>query len=181
MPEIIDILTPDIDDCPYFVANNAVDYIVPSIPVSPPATYILKNSQTRSIMAMGDNFRVLSCGLILPESFTFLKRATVASLPLYGLLIRGSPSTDIYYSPSFSGSEFYLPMENYEFVLDVFCNCAYTYKGGAPASNLQKENFYFTYYAGDINVSMLGVPATLNLKTFYIIPFIKILHNTELT
>jgi hypothetical protein len=180
MPEIIDILTPDIDECPYFVASNLVDYVVPSIPVAPPAAYIFKNSQTRHIVQKGDNFRFISCGFICQESFTIFKRATVESLPLFGVLIRGSPSTDIYFNPSFSGSEFFLPMENYELVLDVFCNCADTYKGGAPANNLQKENFYFTYYSGGIDVSMMNVPAAFSGKTFYIVPFIKLLHNIEM-
>jgi hypothetical protein len=182
MSEIIDILTPDILECPVFVVNNAVDYIAPSIPIAPPATYRMKNTSGAAIFTKGDSYRILSAGIIFPESFSIFKRAANSyALPLLGLLTKGNPTNDVYYNPSFSGAEIFIPMENFELVLDVFCNCEETYKNGIRADNLLKENFVITAYFGNIDVSMLGVPAALNGKTFYLVPFIKVLHNQALS
>lgn len=178
MPEIIDTVSLLPDLCQTFVVNNAVDYVTPAAPVT--IGYKLENQSAKNIFLKGDSFSILSCGIILPESFTFWKdpAAISTALPKLTLYMKGAVSLDSYQIDVLSENQgFYLPMENYEYTFDVFVDCHKQKKFGIVPPVYLNENFTLSTDNCAVLISMKGVPAALNGKTFLIVPFFKILHN----
>jgi hypothetical protein len=170
MPNIIDIICPALAKCPSFVANNAVDDVAATVPVAP---HYAGNSAGKSIFSKGDSLQLLSIGYKLPEAFTSL--VVVSPLDSLSIVVYGVTSGFIYLYPNLALSTTFVPMEGYELVTDVFFDCALA-TGAGPG--LLKEDYKISVTLDTfLYVSMLGAPAALNGKTFYIVPYLKVLHS----
>lgn len=177
--EIIDILTPQISDCPSFVVNNAVDNVSVSIGAGYKTMFACDNLQ---YFVRGDNFTILSIGYFIPERFMVYgyenaDPAMVNSTPQIALLSIGNLGLGVPLRIGQNG-KVNLPFPNYEFSIGQFID---TEIMGAT-DPLFKITCKFPY-DGDTDkllISMVDVPASLNGKTFNIVPFIKVMHNQGL-
>jgi hypothetical protein len=167
---IIEILTPKLSDCPAFVVNTAVA----SVPVADVSVKTLQNAALRSKWKQGDNFQVVSMGFWLP--FYFVMGETSGSNYTSPSLGLGITSSSGYRSLSTIGGtgEFFLPMENCEFTVDVLANV------DGIDSDFTLDYTWFTSGIVFPQVSMIGAPAILNSKTLHVVPFVKVLHNFPL-
>lgn len=180
MAEIIDVLTTPIDKGAQFTVNTAVA-TVDLVTVTGFQERMYAGSGT-SLFARGDNFILLSCGFFIPESFVMSEYENLGpgDYPVPVLLFAGEKQGGGIISFFNIGSNGLLriPFANYEMSNGVFIN---------PEDNNLTDNFYFTclfpYTVGvdRPQISMQNVPAALNGDTFYVTPFVKILHNTALT
>lgn len=175
MPELIDVMMHLPGSQPNFtVDTSGVDFVTVTNPALP--VYV-QNASGLNIFSAGDNFRLLSIGYIIPENFTIFGDSPIR----FQITPYGTVSGLTYYNPIWSGTYQYLPMENFELVQDALFNCFDAYRTGFPAFNLTSENFKLSVSnLVGLRISMLGVPTSLNGKTFYIKPFIKILHTINL-
>lgn len=180
MPEIVDIMTIPMANAGSFVADTSgVDFVAGASQVG---TFSFINKLGNKKFTKGDSLRLLSAGIVLPESFTISKQLLFEPLPFVIVSAVGAVSAALYYNPNFSGNYIYLPFENYEMVLDVFFSCRDAYQPGFPNLTLLLEDFYLKGNTPSVlNISMFGVPAAMDGKTFYFHPFIKVLHTIPLT
>jgi hypothetical protein len=179
MPEIIDLIGPPLANCASFTVNNAVDSVVITLPVG---NSFARNVFGSNVFVKGDSFRVLSMGFILPESFTFFKAGAAAPFISISVLPFGKVTGQAYVYPGLASGFQFIPMENYELVMDLFFSCKNAINSVDPTKTLLSENFQLSVAPAVVyNISMLGVPAALNAKVFYIVPFLKILHNLPMT
>lgn len=195
MAEIIDILSPNMDQCPYFTCNKAITFVDIVNPAVPPPEEggkqlpILYNSGNFAKFTKGDSFSILTAGFVIPEAFTLFRdeNDTTHPNPILPLLIESAVGTNLYVMdtlPRFIGTEsqsvLMLPMENYEHAIDVFVDVPnqLLFNGGGA-----KLNEDFVLCGGQIvfgRISMAGIPDNFDGRKFIIVPFIKILHNFEL-
>ena len=174
MPELIDTL---ITENPWsFTADNTVDKV--------PLTYAvteMKSANNKKYFKNGDSFSVLSIGIIFPESFTLAKQIADETLLFYRATLLGKTSGldyNIYALGNYNA--IYLPFENFEMALDVFVNVPDQVQVLHPAVKLNEDFSIETNLSGVVNISMLGVPSTLNGKVFTVRNFMKVLHNLPL-
>jgi hypothetical protein len=181
MPEIIENLTLSLAKCPAFTVNNAVDFVTAVLPGGPQKLF---NPGLNKNFLKGDSFRILSLGLVFPESFTLWKDPALSDEALAYLLVApfGVTANELYFYPNLPGGFFYLPFENYETITDVFFDCRLAINSVNPVRTLLNENFYLQCFFGvtALQVSMQGVPAAMNAKVFQLVPFVKIVHNVNL-
>jgi hypothetical protein len=176
MPEIIDIITPKLSDCYRFTASNLADYVVTTLVLNPK----LYNSVGNYKFKAGDSFRLLSCGVTFPESFTLWKDPALIDKALIQLklVIKGLVGGNVFYNPNFSSGEIYLPSENFELVTDSFMNTKDAYDTVVPTTTLNDEAYeLYGEFANLLNISMMGLPAAMDGKTFRIVPFFKLKHS----
>jgi hypothetical protein len=179
MPEKIDVLMNAMADCLYFDVDNTVDSVT-IVPV-PGATSRVANGAGNNVFTRGDSLRILSIGIRIPESFTVFNILANPPFPYLTVVPEGVITGDLFTNPNFSGTTQILPMENYELVIDAFLNCRESLDTIVPGRTLLDENFYLRVYpAYAFDVSMLGVPDSLNGKRFYVMPFIKVSHSIDL-
>lgn len=179
MPEIIDLMAPPLNLCASFVANNLVESVAITIPAGDKIIY---NAFGESRFSKGDSFRILSLGVHMGEAFSFRKSIAVTPFIQLSLVPLGVPSGDTYAYPGFASGLQYAMMECYEQVSDIYFPCKDAYGVAHPANNLLLEDFRLTLYPLNVyNVSMLSIPATYTGKTFYVVPFIKVLHTIAFT
>ena len=179
MPAIIDILSPWATDCQPFVATNASDSVVIAVP---PAPYDMITASGNKTFRAGDSFQLLSIGLRLPESFGFYIQSVVKFQTLPVLQISAKDAAgELYTNPNLGGSIVQLPFENYELVVDTFYNCSVSTGLIHPTKNLNQSAFNLVCRVQNIEISMLGVPASLVGKSFVVVPFFKVSHNYPLT
>lgn len=175
MAEIIDVLSCDTESCAIFTVNTAVESVV--VPVG--LSRILYNGNGKFKFAAGDNFILMSMGFILPEQFTFFKDAP-NNHACFEIQPWGLTSNFPYFFQNL-GSRVLLPLENYELGIGTYFECEECKRVVDPSKTLLTEDFQLNINFRKIpNISMLNVPAAYNGKTFYIIPFVKILHNIAL-
>ena len=177
MSEIIDVLAPEYAGCATFTVNNAVDY-VDQTAAGTPAKSIFQNASASKAIQKGDNFSILSAGLLLPEAFTLYKNSGIKSLPTFGIRMQGVTSGATYNIDAFGFVNLVsVPMENHETAFDLFVDCSKQYRNAVLPLHYLDENFLIYTDSASFKISMLGVPAALNGKVFPIIPFIKVSHN----
>ena len=172
MSEIIDILTLDTADAQRFTCDNT-QYSVPLPAIVNFKTF--KNPVSNKTFRNGDNFHISAIMAVFPEAFTIYKdpAGLTKALPLLNLALYGVSGT-FYYLPGIANqSGIFLPAENYEVAVDIFCN--------VTAAGIN-ENFTIVS-AGFSNcpIAMTGSPAAYNGKTFIVSPVLKIVHNFYLT
>lgn len=177
--EIIDILTPDNDNLPYFTVNTAVKYVNVASITGFGSPMSCGNAAYKKF-TRGDNFIILSAGYFIPERFTIFEYTDVLttkySAPIMGLLAKVG---GLYLPVNTFGNGGYLkiPFPNYEFSLGTFVD--------TELNNFTTSTFelslYFTMPSDMLSISMIDVPAALNGEVIKITPFIKILHNLQLT
>jgi hypothetical protein len=180
MSERIDILTPSYANLPYITVNNAVNKVAITYAGGSDPTLI--NGYGQSTFARGDNFIVLSIGIVLPLSFQLHRQNDVAASPLI-LSFYGKALAKLYYFREFNpGGAGYvaLPMENYETSLGVFVDIQN--QDVNTGSYIKNSVFTLQYgIAGTSNVSMSGVPTALNGTVQRLVPFVKVLHTLALS
>lgn len=176
MPEVIDVLTIPLSNCHYFDADNTVDSVTSVLPVTNRYCF---NANGNDEIVKGDSIRVLSCGLIIPESFTLFKAVGGAPLPSIAVIPIGKVTGQAYSNPNFQNGMQYLPMENFETVTDSFLSASEAVNVIDPTKTLLYENYYLKLSGAFYTpvISMLNAPNSVNGKRFYVVPFIKIAHS----
>jgi hypothetical protein len=98
------------------------------------------------------------------------------------IIPEGVVTGNSYHNPNFSAGQQFVPMENYEVVFDTFLSCKDSINAVDPTKTLLSENFYLRlYHAYALKISMIGTPAAIDGLTFYVVPFVKVLHTIPLT
>lgn len=174
MAEIIDVLMPKVSQCPYFTVNTTgPKYVDVNIPVSP-IIDLYSGDMTRYKFDRGDNIQLLSLGYFVPENFATYEMAgpnfPVPSWRMYGYKITSGVSTALNQFGAFGVIQ--SPFPNYEMSMGIFLD---TESVLGELFNLQIE----AVEPG--RISMIGCPSVLNGDTFHMVPFVKILHNFNLS
>jgi hypothetical protein len=167
MPQIIDTLMLAAADTPSFTVNlGAGD----TVSTNNNTGKILRTGSNQWKFQKGDSFQILSAGLVFPESFC----PYGASSFLLEYLNAKDAALNLYSNPIFINGLVLFPMENQEYVLDVFFDTSISLFGSLVLKDTQ-----FSLYLDNpaIPISQIGVPAAYDGKTFYVKPFFKILHN----
>lgn len=179
--ERIDILTPELNDCPSFVVNNAVNSVV----VTPPllADKIMYSGNDGYKFALGDNLIILSAGYFIPERFTVYGYQNAGAAknctPQLLLSIKESGGGTTIIWQFGSDGRMNLPFPNYEFAVGTFVDT--TELGITDPTFSIINSFPFPSDVDRLLISMVDVPAALNGITFQIVPFVKVLHTLALT
>jgi hypothetical protein len=185
MSERIDVMMPPLNSLPYFVVDTTGPLYVPIVyPAGPPLKYLI-TGDGKYTFAKGDNFVIMTCGLVMPLSFQLDRSNVTWPYIRFSMNAFGVTTGKTYILKEISGSGaapvFYLPMENYDVSMDVFIDI----QNQDPVAGDYLKNETFTIgvsldlYLTD--VSMVGVPAALNAKDMFVTPYVKILHNFALT
>jgi len=157
-----------------FIANTAVDLVPITAPIAP----VYPNLRSPNVVGSpqyfqaSDHLRVLSVGVLFPYSFGIAMTPIVMALNWYA-----PGSVDLGRVLEFGAyGSFWVPFENYEFSIDMLTQYS-PHPGVSGKCGLSA--LLFTGAGSDTNlmVSMVGCPAGLNAKSFYIAPFVKVLHN----
>lgn len=188
MAEIVDVLQTPFDSSAQFTVNLAVDY-VPLNQAAGVGPFIFLAGTGQSIFPKGDNLIILSAGYVLPESFVMA--AYDNTEPIFGMI---SPAMTLLVEDAVTGNStlcwqfgrdgvFRFPMNNYEIAIGTFVNPRTLSRPG-PIENAFVLKTYFPtipLLAVDRpNISMMGVPAALDGKTFHVPVFLKVLHNLSI-
>lgn len=183
MPEIIDVLTPEVDQCPTFTVDTTGPLFVNVVP-NPAGTQIMYAGTGQSKFVRGDSFIVLSCGYLLPEAFRIYGYGPLGigktAVPL--LLLSARPQGGGIDIPIISFGNLgllRLPFPNYELSIGTFCDPEANNLTGATFQ--LKEQFPYPTGIEFLRVSMVNVPAVLNGVEFKVVPWFKVLHNFALT
>lgn len=177
MADIIDILTIPLDECEYFTVNNLVDFVPQTSP--PVGNRYLSNTGGGNLFVIGDSLLIISAGFLMPEGFTIWKNPADNSPPLtvMQLLPYGNSSGHLYTSPNFTANQVYIPMENFETVLNSYLDCRLATDTLDPTKTLLTEPYTVKCFINVLLTSMMNVPASMNGKEFRIVPFVKVLHS----
>lgn len=174
MPEIIDTLTIPFDEAPTYVATTGADFVNFSYPAG---DHYAINAVGNSKFHAGDSLRIMSAGIRLPESFTWYQSLAAVNDPLIAIVPRGVTSGHIFTNPNLASGQQFIPLENFESVLDIFMGAKDTIDSVDPTKTLLNEDYRIKLYIAAIfPVSMLGLPASLDGKNFYIGLFLKVQH-----
>jgi hypothetical protein len=176
MPEIVDLIGPPIDKSSAFIVDTSgVDSVLTATPAG---NKIATNAFGESKFKAGDSFRLLSLGFVIQDGFALFKSVSVTPFMSMAIEPFGVTSGQQYVYPGFSSGQQFVCMENYEQVIDLFFPCRSAINSVDPTKNLLSEDFQLSVHlTNEYSISMLGVPATMEGKTFYIVPFIKISHS----
>ena len=174
MAEIIDVMMTKLSLSPYFdVDTTGPDYVDINPPVAPIMDFYSADITKRKF-ARGDNVQLLSMGYFIPENFCTYEMGgvnyAVPSWRIYGYRVTSAASVALNQFGAFGMIQ--SPFPNYEMSMGVFLD----------AETVLGEDFYLQIEVSEPGrISMIGVPAILNTKRFHVIPFVKILHNFNLS
>lgn len=177
MPEVIETLSPMFGKLPYFVVNTAVNSVQVIPEPTNPALMMSGNSKYR--FRRGDCFTILSVGYFIPEQFVIYSMDETINFNSMPIIKLYSADGMGYVNLTQFGTdgEFKLPLPNAEISVGVFVDPEIA--GLSTATfNLYSS---FPYLVNSLQISMINVPAALNGVTVKITPFIKVLHNFQLT
>jgi hypothetical protein len=178
MPEIVDTLTIPIAEAATFTATSGADFANFSYPAG---DHYAINAAGNNQFIKGDSLRIISAGIVMPESFTWYQSLAAVTVPVIAIVPRGVTSGHLFTNPNLASGQQFMPMENYESVLDVFMSARETIDSIDPTKTLLNENYRIKlYFAAIFPVSMLGLPAALDTKSFYIGLFLKVQHNFKM-
>ena len=165
MSIIVDVLSTNANPQTVTVNTAALD-----VPVSAPGAFpvgLLSNGGGESKFQPKDNFRILSCGIVLPYQF-----GCSTNLPNVNFSWRDSTAAVGFLFVGSTIGSLYLPMEDFETALDVY----QLYPVGAAGTYIQ-----LVLTVNSITrVSMINAPASLNGLSLPVIGFAKIEHNLPL-
>jgi hypothetical protein len=188
MSERIDIVIPNATDLPRFTVDHTQQTVQLQYPVGPDLK--LYNGDHAYTFAQGDNFTILSFGIIMPLSFQFDRRVTLGNTPIFAISFYGVGQTsgNGYYFNEISSQQsgyLYITVENYDIALDLFIDLQNQPPAGiAPPTYIKNEEFnlnmeinFNVYPFSGIGISMAGVPASLDGTVQTVTPYMKLLHN----
>ena len=179
MAEIIDILTNGIASSQYIIVDSSGAFSFVGGIYAPAATATVYNASNAFRLKRGDSFSILSAGFILPEGFTqWRDRGDVLSpLAQYSILLKGVSSGRIFDIDVLGMNRvLFMPLENYEIAVDIFCDVPKQKTILAPIIPLD-EDFSIEAFISPLYISMAGAPSALHGKHLIINSFLKILHN----
>lgn len=177
--EQIDIFTPKFTDCPSFVVNNAVNFVPVTMMAIEKEMY---SGDSKRVFTNADAMIILSVGYFIPERFVLWNYENVAGEQLTNphIHLRLKENTGVFWDVDGfgSGGKMPLPFPNYEFSIGGFIS---PIDLGLTGTSFE----IYCRFGADSNdrlqISMVDVPAALNGTTFYIVPFVKVLHTLSLT
>lgn len=188
MPEIIEVLNvqgvADEEERQSFTVDTAaVTFEVPlSAPPSPVGGYgaVLRGGNTTGgsrgtfVFSPNDNFNIIGIGLYLPFQFTFGSQSCVVEMSWLDDLGAFGPVTEFG-----DQGRMIIPFENFEFPVNV--NVPHKSPGQLVAYFMTVG--YPVQYRPEheCRVSMVNVPSSLNTESFFVSPFVRVLHNLELS
>jgi hypothetical protein len=181
MAEKIDILFLPPVAAPFFdvvVANPSVPIESPVL--TPPDYSLLFSTGEQSIFERGDNFTILSCGFILPESFVLSSSptGTLQKCPRILLGLQEAAASTVHYIPEIGSlSGIAVPMENFENGVGIFINVKSIYDA---RFRLYCKLVLDPAVPAYPQVSMQGCPAGLDATRQLVTVFLKIVHNSAL-
>jgi hypothetical protein len=182
MPEIVDVLSAPLGKGAQFIVNTAAA----SVDLTPVIIGTAQNMEAAggvNRFRQGDNLIILSAGYFIPENFVlsqYRAGGVNTSLPVLYLAGQSAPGPSIPLHCWGNSGAMMIPFPCYEIASGVFLD---------PESNNLNAGITFRIQSlfplinGGVypQISMVNVPAALNGLTIQVTPFIKILHNFELT
>jgi len=192
--EIIDVLTLPPAYCLQFTVNTAVNSVdlsrIPTGALSD--TWLcaaVSGGARRNAFVMGDSFVVLTMGYVLPDGFCMAMPPANSEQYFLSLALglQLTITDPVHFLPNFYTYGVMIPMENYEMPANIFVDVNSI---GSPTYPYRTSNFHvvgIVRYPDDDTgplrpqVSMIGVPNTLDGQTFKANIFVKIVHNFEVT
>lgn len=164
---LVDILSQVDTDAATFTVNIAADWVAPTIPVG---DWLLTKPDGKGKFEALDNFTLISAMVVLPLGFEFYESPGGAPgwIPYLNLGVIAN-AVD-YQLPEFT---LYMPWANYEMNVNRFYNIKET------VLNAQPYQLKFTLV--NARISMFGVDASLDGKTFRIPISAKVGHTLPLT
>lgn len=171
MAEIVDVLIATRTNTPYF----SVSLAAPNKRVSVTDGLIpcfMMNSSLKFYFQPGDNLTLINAGYYIPESF-ITTEAVIPADPVFPFIyfkVYDSTATLKGVLPGlgdFGG--IIMPFENYEGAYNIFSEVRSLYSTG-------KYQIACAMTFNSTMISMINVPSDLDGKTFYIYPFIKVVH-----
>lgn len=169
--EIIDTLIATKVNAPYFTVNLAAANKRVAV-VDGAAPCFMMNSSLKYYFQPGDNLLLLNVGYYIPESFTTTEKLvpTDPVFPFVHFVVADAADVDKGVLPGLGDlGGIILPFENYEGAYNIFSDINSLYNAG-------KYKLSVVMYFNSTQISMINVPADLDGKTFFIYPFIKVLH-----
>jgi hypothetical protein len=175
--DIVEVLSLPINKSPYFVVDTtgpkSVKIQIPVLGAGLFAT--LQNSLQYSVFQAGDNFAVLSLGYVLPEAFVMAQAPSASTIKIPSIALSALQGGITPIPLPISGlTGISVPMENFENAINAFSDIVPVTAGtfGLTAQFVQDVT------AGhEQQVSMIGVPSSLNATTQVVTVFAKIMHN----
>lgn len=172
MPEIIDTLIATKVNTPWFTVNLAAAnkrvFVVDGL-----APCFMMNSSLKYYFQPGDNLILLNVGYYIPESFCTTQSIAPANpvFPFAHFTVVDAADVVKGVLPGLGNlGGIILPFENYEGAYNVYSDVNSLYNAG-------KYKLSVIMFFNHTCISMINVPADLDGKTFYIFPFIKVLHS----
>jgi hypothetical protein len=156
-----------------FTVNTAVD-MVDAIHAGVDS-YKLKSASGLGLFEPDDSFTIESYGYRMPLGFQTISKPSVPAEIITQFELSAYDGTQYYYFPEVGhNSVIYAPMDNFEVGCGIFIDMA--------SRNIPSTRKYFLRLRMlNFHVSMLNLPSNLNTTSQAIIPFIKIIHNKDLT
>jgi hypothetical protein len=172
MAMVLDILTLEPASCPKFTVDIEAEYVATSM-----VNAYLINASSKRIFQAGDNFTILSFGILIPGAFSMVVDLNESIANTMELKLVKEDATSTYnILPLSTYSTIFIPLDNFENVINTFVdlkrNLAYAGGADVPFSGNFKLDLSILAY-----ISMLGIPASLDGKIISVAPFVKILHN----
>ena len=186
MGPIVDIIKPlasgDGQNAQFFTVDNMAAS-PPSVPLydascsGPPAnTPVLFNAVGNCRFQPKDIIRLLSFGVILPYQFTL--GAMEAFLELKWWNTSGLVTVPV---AGFGSNGFIsLPFENSEFSVDMLLEWPNLLAGTGGGASISARVIPVHGSSFPVDVSMVGVPSSLNGLVLPVLPFFKVLHNLSM-
>jgi len=162
---IVEIITNKGAACGTITVNNAVDY-VPVVYAGGTAGF-LSNGAAANFLNAGDTMEILSMGYNVPLGFDVYNSVSGATKDTPIINIDGLNTLGVV-SFLIDPSLFYMQFQNYEMAI------------GRVLSSTIKTRLRASFF-NTVNISMIGVPSTLNGKVFEVPIFLKIAHNEVMT
>jgi hypothetical protein len=157
-----------------FTVNTGADFVYVN-PVGALTPLYTAGDQARSWFLAKETFRIVGIGVQVPHGFTIGENGI-----FLGLLWQDNAANSGGISELSAGQPyFYVPFENFELSIDALIQ----WPINASGTKLQLQVKIFNDPLFDpppMQISMIGVPASLNGKSFFLQPFIKIEHNFPL-
>lgn len=172
MAEIIDTIIATKAETPYFTVNLAAANKRVSI-ANPGNPCFMMNSSLKYYFQPGDNLLLLNVGYYIPECFntTHFIVPTDPVFPFVHFQVFNAAGFSMGVLPGLGDlGGIILPFENYEGAYNIYSDVNSLYNAG-------KYKLSCIMFTNATAISMINVPADLDGKTFFIYPFVKVLHS----
>lgn len=172
---IIDILAPKIEQSPYFVVDNTIMQVPVIAGDANPVPLI--NAIGDSVFQIGDTCQILSCGFVLPHSFTLGQTGSGYPFWTHQFYFARDPAWNtpigLEHMANNTNGQLGVFLENYEMFIDIPHNIIFN-------NATQRHEFQFQLQlppGQEPQISMANVPDVFSDEQIKISPFIKVIHN----